>query len=129
MEAGAENIKLITDSQLIATQMEGTAEARDPTITQYRDELWQLTIQLAFFEIQLVPRAENKEADGLSKLASSNLSDLGGNIMVEVRTHRVVDNKVVATNNGESEWFAEVLLFKEKGILPEDKVTAARIRK
>ncbi|XP_056688346.1 uncharacterized protein [Spinacia oleracea] len=73
--AGAEEILALFDSQLIVSQVNGTYEARDPTMIKYMQAVHQELEQLKSFEVRQVPRSENNQADALSKLVSSASCD------------------------------------------------------
>lgn len=72
----AEHVHLKTDSQLVANQIRGEYEAREPSMAQYLAKIKSLVAKLRSFEVELIPRSQNTEADALSKLASSTLTDL-----------------------------------------------------
>ncbi|XP_071718782.1 uncharacterized protein [Rutidosis leptorrhynchoides] len=58
------------DSQLVASQLNGSFEARDTSMQKYLKLTKALTNTFAVFEIKQIPRNRNKKADALSKLAS-----------------------------------------------------------
>ncbi|XP_021755967.1 uncharacterized protein LOC110721143 [Chenopodium quinoa] len=84
LAAGARKVHLQTDSQLVANQLQGAYEIREATMMKYVTKVKELAAQLVHFQIDLVPRAGNSQADALSKLASSTLQSLTRTVMVEV---------------------------------------------
>ncbi|XP_021737362.1 uncharacterized protein LOC110703889 [Chenopodium quinoa] len=74
ISAEAKRIEMITDSQLVANQFNGTYETREPSMTAYLAKLKSVTSNLEYFEIKLVPRAMNTQADALAKLAIQALT-------------------------------------------------------
>ncbi|KAL0400313.1 UNVERIFIED_CONTAM: Ribonuclease HI [Sesamum radiatum] len=72
-EAGARDLNVCTNSQLVAMQIEGMYETRERTMTQY---LAKVREQMECFNkctIQQIPRNENKKADALSKFGVRRL--------------------------------------------------------
>ncbi|XP_010666430.2 uncharacterized protein LOC104883586 [Beta vulgaris subsp. vulgaris] len=129
--AGARNVIMITDSQLISSQIKGTYEAREPVMQKYLHLVKNMVKGLQSFEVQLVPRAENMAADALPKLASSSLSDKKRNVRVETLVERSIEVVPASFNTitTEPEWYEGILAYKLKGELPEDKMTAQKLRR
>ena len=69
--AGAKKILMITNSQLVSCQMEGTSEAREPVMQKYLSKVKIITVG--------------------SKLASSSTSTKKRSVMIETLTERSVD--------------------------------------
>ena len=69
---GAEHLCAFFDSQLIASQVTGEYEARDVAMMAYLAKVKECSVTFKTFEIKHVPRLENRQADALSKLASSS---------------------------------------------------------
>ncbi|XP_056697559.1 uncharacterized protein [Spinacia oleracea] len=73
--AGAADVLVLSNSQLIVSQVKGEYEAKDDAMIKYLEKVRQEVQQLSKFEIQHIPRSENNKADALSKLASSASCD------------------------------------------------------
>lgn len=116
---GAEKIIMTTDSQLILSQIQGTYEARELVMQKYLNRVKQITAGLQSFEVVLVPRTENMEADAFSKLASSSTIDLKHSVMIEILSERGIDttNPKVNTFKQGQKWYDEILTYKTKGSL------------
>ncbi|XP_057250131.1 uncharacterized protein LOC130591205 [Beta vulgaris subsp. vulgaris] len=129
--AGARNVIMITDSQLISSQIEGTYEAREPVMQKYLQLVKNMVKGLQNFEVQLVPRTENMAADALSKLASSSLSDKKRSVRVETLVERSIEVIPASVNTiaTEPEWYEGILAYKLTGELPEDKMAAQKMRR
>ncbi|XP_056694872.1 uncharacterized protein [Spinacia oleracea] len=111
--ADAKKIVLKTDSQLVASQYRGEYEAREPSMQRYLALMKEAVAQLESFEIQLVPRAENNQADALSKLASSTLQNLERTVMVEVQEEKSIDKKpAVNFIDTEPQWYDSIVSYK-----------------
>ncbi|XP_027171695.1 uncharacterized protein LOC113771297 [Coffea eugenioides] len=81
---GAQRIHVRSDSQLVLCQILGEYEAKDETMQRYLSKVHQLTAYFKSFEIQRIPRSQNRLADALSQLASTSFSDLNKTVLVEV---------------------------------------------
>ncbi|XP_071704921.1 uncharacterized protein [Rutidosis leptorrhynchoides] len=72
------------DSQLVASQLNGSFEARDASMQKYL-ELAKLLVQnFVVFEITQIPCNRNKKADALSELSSLLYDHFSKKVMVEV---------------------------------------------
>jgi len=69
----AEHLCAFSDSQLIVSQVMGEYEARDAVMMAYLALVKERAKTFRIFKIKHVPRSENRQADALSKLASSSL--------------------------------------------------------
>ncbi|XP_056697782.1 uncharacterized protein [Spinacia oleracea] len=128
-EAGAEEILALSDSQLIVSQVNGTYEARDPTMIKYMQAIHQEVEQLKSFEVRQVPRSENNQADALSTLASSASCDTPRHVFWEVMEHKSVEQMEVETLDRTSTWMDDIINFKLNGVLPEDSRQAKKLQK
>ncbi|XP_071712643.1 uncharacterized protein [Rutidosis leptorrhynchoides] len=95
---GIKYLKVSVDSQLVANQMNGMFEARDPAMQNYLALAEEMANKFKRFSITQVPRSLNKKADALSKLASSVFSHFAKDIWVEVLSQKSTD--VVQLKNG-----------------------------
>ncbi|XP_071729211.1 uncharacterized protein [Rutidosis leptorrhynchoides] len=85
---GIKYLKVSVDSQLVANQMNGTFEARDPAMQNYLALAEEMANKFERFSITQVPRSLNKKADALSKLASSVFSHFAKDVWVEVLSQK-----------------------------------------
>ncbi|PNX57374.1 ribonuclease HI-like protein [Trifolium pratense] len=67
----AKEIKIYTDSQLVASQVLGKYQAKNDNLSEYLALVKEKITKFEFVEVQHVPREHNKRADILSKLAST----------------------------------------------------------
>ncbi|XP_065012782.1 uncharacterized protein LOC135641352 [Musa acuminata AAA Group] len=110
-EMQVDAIHVLTGSQLVAEQLSGGYEAKEPTMAKY----------LA------VPRSQNERADELTKLASK--SDSRTQPEIERLPSRAISVLAVSSADACTTWVQEMLCFKRNGILPADEATARRIRR
>ncbi|KAL2232807.1 UNVERIFIED_CONTAM: Ribonuclease HI [Sesamum indicum] len=129
-EAGARDLEVFMDSQLIALQIEGTYETREKTITSYREIVKRLMSKFDKCSILLVPRAENDKADALSKFRAAMSGIKDRKITALVRERSAISNKgEVQVVSEAGSWKEEIIKYLEDGTLPYDPVAAKRLYK
>ncbi|XP_021735093.1 uncharacterized protein LOC110701771 [Chenopodium quinoa] len=126
----AEHVCLKTDSQLVANLIRGEYEAKEPSMISYLAKIKSVIAKLRTFETELIPRGQNAQADALSKLASSTLTELNRSVYVEVRRTKSIDPEIeVQCAEVEPSWMDPILAYKLQRTLPEDKNLAAKIKR
>ncbi|XP_021756199.1 uncharacterized protein LOC110721370 [Chenopodium quinoa] len=126
----AEHVCLKTDSQLVANQIRGEYEAKEPSMISYLAKIKNVMAKLRTFEVELIPRGQNAQADALSKLASSSLTELDRSVYVEVRRNRSIDQEAeVLCVEAEPSWMDTILAYKLQGELPEERILAAKLKR
>jgi len=73
-----------TDSQLVAGQMNGEYQAREPLLQKYHNMTKRLSLQFEEFNIVHIPRCDNARAEILSKLASTRKTGQHRTLIQEV---------------------------------------------
>ncbi|XP_021745281.1 uncharacterized protein LOC110711210 [Chenopodium quinoa] len=130
IELEAEHIRLKTDSQLVANKIRGEYEAKKTSMIAYLAKIKIVIEKQKTFEIELIPRSQNTQADALSKLVSSTLTELSRSVYVEVRHERSVDHEPeVYCVAHEPSWMDPILAYKLQGELPEDRNLASKIKR
>ena len=66
---GASRVSLRMDSELVVRQLEYRYKVRNPRLKPLFVRLVELRRQFEFFDVQSIPRAQNKRADQLANLA------------------------------------------------------------
>ncbi|XP_048501500.1 uncharacterized protein LOC104893263 [Beta vulgaris subsp. vulgaris] len=128
--AGAKNVLLKTDSQLVSGQLKGEFEAREANMIKYVEKAKEIIAQLEQFEVEAIPRAENMKADALSKPASSDSVSIEGMVVIDVLKEKSITQKVMINNiDQQGEWFTELVKYKLKGELPADPMAAKKLRR
>ncbi|XP_064992508.1 uncharacterized protein LOC135629242 [Musa acuminata AAA Group] len=120
-------IHVLVDSQLVAEQLSGGHEARDPTMAKYLARVRDLTAKFPYFTLSNVPREENERADALTKLASK--PTYAARPEVEELPARAIEVATTAPVSAPIIWVQELLRFKRDGTLPHDEVAARRLRR
>ena len=126
---GAEHLCAFSDSQLIVSQVMGEYEARDAVMAAYLSKVKERAKCFKKFEIKHVPRSKNRQADSLSKLASSSPDGHPKNIRWEILHQPSVAPEAVAWVDRSETWMDSLVSYLRDGTLPSDPKDANRIRK
>ena len=92
---GAQHIEAHVDSMLVANHIDGTYEAREPTIVLYIQHTKELMNDFSYCKVSHVRRSQNKPADALSKMASTAFDHMEKDIRVETLAKPSVPSKQV----------------------------------
>nr|GEU65914.1 reverse transcriptase domain-containing protein [Tanacetum cinerariifolium] len=114
------------DSKLVASQVEGSYEAKGERMIIYQEKVLELAGAFNRFQITYIPRAENMKADTLSKLAAVQFDHLLKEVLVEVLNERSVkaqEVNIMVEKEGPI-WMTLIRNYLEKGVLLEDPVCA-----
>ncbi|GAU41894.1 hypothetical protein TSUD_170050 [Trifolium subterraneum] len=132
-DMGAEEIKIYTDSQLVASQVSGEYQTKEERLLEY---LNLIKIKLAKFketEVKHVPREHNARADVLSKLASTRRKKAGNQSLIQETLTKPSIEKAVEVMHicaiNEQSWMSPVYNFLKSNTLPADSKEATKIRK
>ncbi|GLU06784.1 hypothetical protein SLE2022_237810 [Rubroshorea leprosula] len=124
-------IQVYSDSQLVVNQINSICEVVDPVMVKYVALVAELKCKFQKFCLSKIPRAENEQADSLSKFASdSSLSSRS--VFVEVLDEpsfmkpRMME---ISTNPDTPSWTDSIISFLRDGIVPEDRQEAMKLRK
>jgi len=129
-DLGVKNLRCQTDSQLIAGQMNGDYQAREPLLQRYYHVARNLTLHFNEANIVHVPRAENDRADVLSKLASTKKVGQHRTLMQEVLYAPSWNQEdVFEIRNGGENWMTPILNFLVHDTLPENEAEARKVRR
>uniref|UniRef100_A0A804HNE7 Uncharacterized protein n=1 Tax=Musa acuminata subsp. malaccensis TaxID=214687 RepID=A0A804HNE7_MUSAM len=127
LEMRVTDIRVITESQLVARQLDGEYEARDPTMVKYLAQVKNLATKFVHFELSNVPRSENQRADTLAKLASGSAPRARPE--TEGLPHRAIEVVTTVTDGAPATWVQEMLRFKWDRTLPVNETAARRLRR
>nr|XP_043616326.1 uncharacterized protein LOC122588273 [Erigeron canadensis] len=95
----------------------------------YLEEARKIISEFKKFNIEQVPRSQNKKADALSKLASLTFAHLTKEVLVEVLEEKSIVPKKEVSQIEEAEcWMTPLYNFIKDGTLPEDKESARKTR-
>ncbi|MCI51615.1 gag-pol polyprotein, partial [Trifolium medium] len=79
----AEEIKIFTDSQLVASQLSGEYQTKDKRLTEYLTLIKERLARFKESEVKHVPIEHNSRADILSKLASTSKRKGGNQSLIQ----------------------------------------------
>lgn len=77
-DLGVKQIQCFGDSDLMAQQVSGTWDAKDPQMVIYKAVVDEFAKCFQGYEVKHIPRADNDKADALSRLGSGRKPILGG---------------------------------------------------
>ncbi|GKE53296.1 reverse transcriptase domain-containing protein, partial [Tanacetum coccineum] len=109
-------------SQLVANQVKGLFEARQPTIKQYLEKMIDLLSSFLCYLTEHIKREQNKKAYALSKLASITFSKFAKEVLVKVIQNNSIAEKGVADivrEEGDS-WMTPIREYLRSRTLPDD---------
>uniref|UniRef100_A0A7S4JGQ3 RNase H type-1 domain-containing protein n=1 Tax=Guillardia theta TaxID=55529 RepID=A0A7S4JGQ3_GUITH len=69
LELGAEEVHLMSDSNLVVNQISGLWKINDPTLRKLHSEAIKVVKRFSHFDATWIPRAKNQVADGLANSA------------------------------------------------------------
>ncbi|GJV72530.1 reverse transcriptase domain-containing protein [Tanacetum coccineum] len=94
-QMGVKNLATKVESRLVANQINGSYVAKEQSMIQYLEKAKTLINNFKKFSIEQVPRSENKNADALSKIASSSFAHLTKQVLVEVLKEKSIEEKEI----------------------------------
>ncbi|XP_043804435.1 uncharacterized protein LOC122721306 [Manihot esculenta] len=128
----AAEYEALINGMLVAMEITGAYQARDPTMQNYLAKVKAIEAELKSRGIavryQRIPQEENEEADLLSRLSKEELKQLPDEVYIQHISIPAFDKTttVMQVEQGQS-WMTPYLEYLEKGKLPEDKDEAKKI--
>nr|XP_027122043.1 uncharacterized protein LOC113738985 [Coffea arabica] len=127
-QMGITAIRVWSDSQLVVLQVREEYETKDEVMKKYLAKVREAVALFGTFEIERVPRSQNKRADALSKLVSSSFAHLSKEVLVEVVKQKSIDQVQVLAIDSSATWMTPLVDYLSSGALPENKAEARRIQ-
>nr|GEZ19473.1 reverse transcriptase domain-containing protein [Tanacetum cinerariifolium] len=127
-QMGVKNIQVNVDSKLVTNQVLGTYVAKEDNMIKYLEIVKGLENGFTTFSISQVPK--NKQADALSKIASTSFAHLSKQVLVEVLEDKSIKEKEVAAVIEEDgpTWMTQLVDYLKEGVLPGDNKEARKLR-
>nr|XP_043637982.1 uncharacterized protein LOC122608983 [Erigeron canadensis] len=126
---GVKHVHAHVDSQIVAFQVNGTYEAKEPLMKKYLEKVKEIKEKFRSFRISNISRNKNKIADALSKLASTSFAHLTEEVLVEVLEKRSIEEPEVNVIEEEGPtWMTPNIEYLTSGLLPADRDQARKIR-
>ncbi|XP_076932476.1 uncharacterized protein LOC143598029 [Bidens hawaiensis] len=124
---GVKHLEAREDSMLIAGQISGSYEAKNDVMASYLSQAKELILRFSSCKVTHIKRSENKFADALSKLASTNFEHFSKDILIEVPDHpSVLQHRVMVIQTGFESWMTPILTYFSYEMLPEEKSAPKR---
>ncbi|KAI3743154.1 hypothetical protein L1987_60859 [Smallanthus sonchifolius] len=123
------HIEAQVDSLLVAGQINGTYDTKEPAMILYLKKVKDLACRFDSCTVIHIKRSENKQADALSKLTSTSFSHLAKVVRVEVlNTPSVLRKQVNVIQTGAKSWITPILYYLSTGIQPEERTQARKLQ-
>ncbi|KAL2230962.1 UNVERIFIED_CONTAM: Retrovirus-related Pol polyprotein from transposon [Sesamum indicum] len=129
LEAGAKDLEVFTDSQLVALQIEGIYETKEESMILYHTKAKSIISKFNKCQVHQIPRHENDRADSLSKFRAtlSGIRDRKITMMIK-ETSAIAESVDVNVVNEKPSWKDEIVRYLKEGILPADPIVARRLK-
>ncbi|GAU36139.1 hypothetical protein TSUD_316680 [Trifolium subterraneum] len=132
-DIGAEEIRIFTDSQLVASQVSGEYQTKEERLLEYLNLIRAKLAKFKETEVKHVPREHNSRADVLSKLASTRRKKAGNQSLIQETLTKPSIKKTAEVMHiyvvDEQSWMSPVYNFLKSNTLPVDAKEATKARK
>ena len=126
--AGAENMVVHCDSQVITSQINGEYKCRNERMKKYLKEVKNRIGSLEVKFVQIL-REENECADHLAKAASAEFMIPSKQVLSFVQICSLIVNEAnVQEINSEKNWTTPLIAYLRSGILPDGKDVARKLK-
>ena len=126
--AGAENMIVHCDSQVITSQINGDYECRNERMKKYLEEVKNRIGNLEVRFVQ-IPREENECADRLAKATSVEFMIASKQVLSFVQIFSLIDDGAnVQEINFEKNWTTPLIAYLRSSILPDGKNAARKLK-
>ena len=126
--AGAENMIIHCDSQVITSQVNSDYECRNERMKKYLEEV---KSRISGLEVKFVqiPREENECADRLAKAASAKFMNASEQVLSFVQTSSLIDDgKQMQEIDVKENWTTPLIAYLQSGTLPNKKDAARKLK-
>ncbi|XP_030964538.1 uncharacterized protein LOC115985779 [Quercus lobata] len=126
--AGAKNIIVHCDSQVVTSQINGDYECKNDRMKRYLEEV-KYRINSLEVEFIQVPREENEWADQLAKAASAEFMLVPEQVLSFVQISSLIDDGTnMQVVNSEHNWTTPLISYLRAEVLPEEKGAARKLK-
>ena len=126
--AGAENIIMHCDFQVIMSQINGDYECRNERIKKYLEEV---KSQISGLEVKFVqiPREENECTDCLAKATSAEFMNASEQVLSFIQTSSLIDDGAQMQEiTAEESWTMPLIAYLRSGTLLDGKDAARKLK-
>ncbi|XP_076935880.1 uncharacterized protein LOC143602758 [Bidens hawaiensis] len=114
---------------LIAGQINGTYKAKNDVMASDVSQAKDLMLQFSSCKVIHIKGSENKSADALSKLASTNFKHFAKDIRIEILDRTSVpQHQVLVIQTGVESWMTPIIAYLSSRSLPEGKTVVRKIK-
>ncbi|VFQ90112.1 unnamed protein product [Cuscuta campestris] len=125
---GVSRVKVYSDSRLVVGQISGEFQAKEERMKRYRELSLEMLGRFEF-KLEHIPRAQNAEADVLSKLSAKSPEYISKLATVEeLATPSLNRDEVFRVSADPPEWLDRLERYIEDGVAPEDPRKARLLR-
>ncbi|KAK8934446.1 hypothetical protein KSP39_PZI014383 [Platanthera zijinensis] len=121
-ELGIQDIKVSTDSMIVARHIKGEFEVREPTLQLYLTKVKRIIGQFRSFSVQHVPREENTRADLLAKHGPR-----AGGTMTKLFRPSIEEGELMEVDQ-QGSWMDPFTTYLTTGRLPEGELEKKQVR-
>ena len=126
--AGAENIIVHCDSQVVTSQINGDYECKNDRMKRYLEEVKYRINNLEVEFIQ-IPREENEWTDQLAKATSAEFMMVPEQVLSFVQISSLIDDgKNMQVVDSEYNWTTPLISYLRAGVLPKEKGAARKLK-
>ena len=126
--AGAENMVVHCDSQVITRQINSDYECKNERMKKYLEEVKNRISSLEVKFVQ-IPREENECADRLAKAASAKFMIVSEQVLSFIQVSSLIDDEAIVQEvNSEKNWTTPLIAYLKLGILPDEKDIARKLK-
>ncbi|VFR02773.1 unnamed protein product [Cuscuta campestris] len=125
----ATKLRINCDSKLVVGHVSGEFEAKDERMKKYKDTALELLKSFTAYSVEQIPRAENAEADILSKLSSDTPEHIKRMANVEELSEPSIHAFPVTMICAQPrDWTDDIVAFLKDGTLPDESMKAKLAR-
>nr|GEU72067.1 hypothetical protein [Tanacetum cinerariifolium] len=126
-----EKMHAFVDSKLVASQVEGSYEAKGEKTKKYKEKALKMIRSFNKFQISHIPREENKKVDALSKLTAVQCKGLTKGVLIDELNERSMDTAEVNAIIKEATrtWMKPIQKYIKNKILTKYATEARTIQK
>ena len=125
--AGAANIVVYCDSQVVTSQINGNYECKNEQMKKYHKQVKDRVgnLQVKFFQI---PREENEHADPLVKAALAEHMLIPSKVLPFVQISPLIDGISMQEIGSENHWTTPITSYLKDAVLPDGKEAARKLK-
>ncbi|CAH9094694.1 unnamed protein product [Cuscuta europaea] len=121
----ARQIHVKCDSKLVVGQISGEYEAKEGRMKQYKEAAKELLKVFEAHSLTQILRAQNSEADILSKLSDESPEHLSKIARIEeLSPSSIHTSPIMQIHQRQEDWISDIMAFITTGQLPEDEARA-----